>query len=139
MTVGTILVTSYQFGIVLQRNTAWGGFAPFHVGVNDAERVRHAELYEVIQKIPPKASLAAAETIVAQVSSRKNAYSLRIAYNDADYILARFPTGGEDRPNLLTALKSGLYGLVFQKGEFVLFRRGLPATTAAPFVRQLGG
>jgi uncharacterized membrane protein len=138
MTVGT-LVTSYQFGIVLQRNTAWGGFSPFRVGVNDAERARHADLYEVIKKIPPEASLAAAETIVAQVSSRKNAYSLRIAYNEADYLLARFPTGGEDRPNLLTALKSGIYGLVFQKGEFVLFRKGLPAATVEPFIRQLGG
>ncbi|HVV49625.1 MAG TPA: DUF2079 domain-containing protein, partial [Polyangia bacterium] len=138
MTAGT-LVTSYQFGIVLQRNTAWGGFAPFHVGVSDAERARHADLYDVIRRLPPDASVAAAETIVAQVSSRKNAYSLRIAYNDADYLLARIPTGGEDRNNLLTALKSGLYGLVYQKGEFALFKRGLPAASAAPFIRQLGG
>lgn len=134
-----VLVTSYQFGIVFQRNTAWGGFSPFHVGVSDADRTRHDDLYEVIARIPPDADLAAAETIVAQVSSRKNAYSLRIAYNDAEYILARFPTGGEDRNNLLTALKSGLYGLVLQKGEFALFRKGLPAATAAPFIRQLGG
>ncbi|HEY6476317.1 MAG TPA: DUF2079 domain-containing protein, partial [Polyangia bacterium] len=107
MTVGT-LITSYQFGIVFQHNTAWGGFSPFHIGVTDAERARHADLYSVIKQIPPTASLAAAETIVAQVSSRKNAYSLRIAFNDADYILARFPCGGEDRPNLLNALHSGL-------------------------------
>jgi uncharacterized membrane protein len=138
MTVGT-LVTSYQFGIVLQRNTAWGGFSPFHVGVNDLDRSRHADLYAVIKQIPPDASLAAAETIVAQVSSRKNAYSLRIAYNEADYILARFPTGGEDHGNLLTALKSGIYGLVVQKGEFALFKKGLPASTAQTFIRQLGG
>ena len=134
-----VLVTSYQFGIVFQQNTAWGGFSPFHVGISDADRARHADLYEVIKRIPPDADLAAAETIVAQVSSRKNAYSLRIAYNQADYILARLPTGGDDRNNLLAALKSGLYGLVFQKGEFVLFRKGLPAATAAPFIRQLGG
>jgi uncharacterized membrane protein len=133
------LVTSYQFGIVLQRNTAWGGFSPFHVGVSDLDRQRHADLYTVIKQIPPDVSLASAETIVAQVSSRKNAYSLRIAYNEADYILARFPTGGEDHDNLKTALKSGMYGLVVQKGEFVLFKKGLPAASAAPFIRQLGG
>ena len=138
MTAG-VLVTSYQFGIVFQHNTAWGGFSPFHIGISDAERARHADLYEVIKRIPPNADLAAAETIVAQVSSRKNAYSLRIAYNQADYILARLPTGGDDRNNLLNALKSGLYGLVFQKGEFALFRKGLPAASAAPFIRQLGG
>jgi uncharacterized membrane protein len=138
MAVGTI-VTSYQFGIVLQHNTAWGGFSPFHIGVNDAERARHAELYSIIKQIPQEASLAAAETIVAQVSSRKNAYSLRIAYNDADYLLARFPCGGEDRTNLVAALRSGLYGFVAQKGEFVLFKRALPSATVQPFLRQLGG
>jgi uncharacterized membrane protein len=137
MTVGT-LATSYQFGIVFQHNTAWGGFSPFHIGVNDAERARHADLYSIIKQIPPEASLAAAETIVAQVSSRKNAYTLRIAYNDADYILARFPCGGEDRPNLVGALQSGLYGFVAQKGEFVLFKRALPPSTVQPFLHQLG-
>ncbi len=138
MAVGTI-VTSYQFGIVLQHNTAWGGFSPFHIGINDAERARHADLYSIIKQIPPDASVAAAETIVAQVSSRKNAYSLRIAYNDADYVLARFPCGGEDHPNLVAALRSGLYGFVAQKGEFVLFKRALPSATVQPFLRQLGG
>jgi len=134
-----VIVTSYQFGIVLQHHTAWGGFSPFHVGVNDAERARHADLYAAIKMIPPDAEVAASETIVAHVSSRTNAYSLRIAYNDAQYLLARWPTGGEDRQNLLNALKTGQYGLVGQKGEFVVFRRGLPASTVTSYVRQLGG
>ena len=96
MTAGTI-VTSYQLGIVLQHNTAWGGFSPFHVGVTDADRARHADLYSLIKLIPQEASVSASETIVAQISSRKNAYSLRIAFNDADYLLVRLPSGGEDR------------------------------------------
>jgi uncharacterized membrane protein len=137
ITAGT-LITSYQFGIILQHNTAWGGFSPFHIGVNDADRAKHDQLYSVIKQIPQAASLAAAETIVSQVSSRKNAYSLRIAYNDADYILARIPSGGEDRNNLVNALQSGLYGFVTQNGEFVLFKRGLPSSTVQPFLRQLG-
>ena len=55
MTAGTI-VTSYQLGIVLQHNTAWGGFSPFHVGVTDADRARHADLYSLIKLIPQEAS-----------------------------------------------------------------------------------
>jgi uncharacterized membrane protein len=137
ITVGTI-VTSYQFGVVLQRNTAWGGFSPFHVGVTDADRSRHADLYSLIKLIPQEASVAASENIVAQISSRSNAYSLRIAYNDADYILVRLPSGGDDRNTLIGALKSGHYGLAAQKGEFVLFRKGLPAASAASYLRQLG-
>jgi len=137
ITAGTI-ITSYQLGIVLQRNTAWGGFSPFHVGVTDADRARHADLYSLIQLIPQEATVAASETIVAHISSRKNAYSLRIGFNDADYLLVRLPSGGEDRGHVIDALKSGLYGMQAQKGEFVLFRRGLKEDTAAPFLRQLG-
>ena len=137
ITAGTI-ITSYQLGIVLQRNTAWGGFSPFHVGVTDADRARHADLYSLIQLIPQDATVAASETIVAHISSRKNAYSLRIGFNDADYLLVRLPSGGEDRGHVIDALKSGLYGMQAQKGEFVLFRRGLKEDTAAPFLRQLG-
>ena len=40
--------------------------------------------------------------------------------------------------HVIDALKSGLYGMQAQKGEFVLFRRGLKEDTAAPFLRQLG-
>jgi uncharacterized membrane protein len=137
MAAGTI-VTSYQLGIVFQRNTAWGGFSPFHVGVTDADRARHTDLYELIKLIPQDASVTASENIVAQISSRKNAYSLRIGFNEADYILVRLPSGGEDRGHLIDALKSGLYGMQAQRGEFVLFRKGLKADTAAPFLRQLG-
>jgi uncharacterized membrane protein len=138
MTAG-VLVTSYQFGVVLQRNTGWGGFSPFHIGVSAADRARHADLYALIGQIPPTASVAASETLVAQISSRKNAYTLRIGYYEADYILCRIPIGGEDRTNLIAALRSGIYGLQAQKGEFVLARRGAPRATIDPILRQIGG
>jgi uncharacterized membrane protein len=138
MTAG-VLVTSYQFGIVFQRHTAMGGFSPFHVGITQADRTRHDELYSLIAKIPQEASVAASEGIVAQVSSRKNAYSLRVAFNDADYILARLPAGGDDRRTLLRALRTGHYGVLAHKGEFVLFKYGLPAATAQPYLREMGG
>ncbi len=138
MTAG-VLITSYQFGIVMQRHTAWGGFSPFRVGVTPADRTRHDDLYSLIAKIPQDASVAASESIVAHISSRKNAYSLRVAFNDADYVLARMPSGGEDRGHLLDALRTRHYGVLAQKGEFVLFKRGLPPDTAQVFIRQLGG
>ena len=134
-----IVITSYQFGIVFQRNTAAGGFSPFRTGVTAADRSRHDDLYTLIGKIPPDASVAASEGIVAQVSSRKNAYSLRIAFDEADYLLVRMPAGGDDRIHVLEALRTGHYGLVAEKGEFVLFKHGLPPDSAQPFLRLLGG
>ncbi|MFL5304711.1 MAG: DUF2079 domain-containing protein [Polyangia bacterium] len=138
MTAG-VLITSYQFGVVLQRHTAWGGFSPFRVGVTQADRTRHDDLYSLIAKIPQDASVAASESVVAHISSRKNAYSLRVAFNEADYVLARLPAGGDDRNNLLNALRTRHYGVLAQKGEFVLFKHGLPPDTAQVFIRQLGG
>ncbi len=134
-----VLITSYQFGVIFQRNTAIGGFSQFRFGVTPADRIRHDDLYSLIAKIPGDASVAASEGIVSQISSRKNAYSLRVAFNEADYILVRFPAGGDDRNTLLTALRTGHYGLLAQKGEFVLFKHGLPSATAQSFIRQMGG
>jgi uncharacterized membrane protein len=115
------LVTSYQMGLFFQQNTAWGGFSPFRVGINASERARHADLYSLIKQIPGTASVAASEMLVAQISSRKNAYTLRIGIFDADYILVRLPMGGDERNMVADALRSGAYGVQGEKGEFILF------------------
>ena len=139
ITAGTI-VTSYQFGIVFQRNTAWGGFSPFHIGVNDAERHATPTSIIVIKLIPQEASLAAAETIVAQVSSRKNAYSLRIAFNDADYVLARLP--GRRRGSAPTSQRAQVGPLrhgVPKRGVRALPQGAPGRQSPPPFCVQLGG
>jgi uncharacterized membrane protein len=139
LTVATI-ATSYQLGVVFQRNTAWGGFLKFEPGgITPEHKRRHADLYALIAQIPPDASVAANELVVAHVSSRKNAYTLKIAYNDADYLLVRLPLQGDERTPVISALRSGAYGVAAQQGDFTLFRRGLPPTTVAPFLRLIGG
>jgi uncharacterized membrane protein len=137
--VAATLATSYQFGIVFQRNTAWGGFSPFKVGVTPEDRVRHADLYSLIERIPQTASVAANEMLCAQISSRKNAYTFKIGLYDADYLLFRQPLWGEDRTKVIEALRSGAYGLEAEKGEFVLFRRGAPPASALAYLRRIGG
>ena len=138
MTVAMI-ATSYQLGVVFQRNTAWGGFLKFGAGITPEDRRRHADLYALIAQIPLDASVAANELVVAHVSSRKNAYTLKIAHNNADFLLVRMPLAGDERGRVIDALRSGAYGLAAQQGDFSLFRRGLPAATAAPFLRLIGG
>ncbi len=135
----TALVTSYQFGIVLQRNTAVGGFSAFRVGVTPEDKVRHADLYSLIKKIPGTASVAANEMLCAQISSRKNAYTFKIGLYDADYLLFRQPIWGDDRTKVIEALRSGAYGVEGEKGEFILFRRGAPPATAEAYLRRIGG
>ena len=133
-----MLATSYQFGIVFQHNTAWGGFSPFRLGVTPEDKVRHADLYSLIAKIPPTASVAANEMLCAQISSRKNAYTFKIGLYDADYLLFRQPLWGDDRAKIVDALRSGAYGLEAEKGEFVLFRCGGLAAMAEAYLRRIG-
>jgi hypothetical protein len=92
----------------------------------------------MIDEIPPDASVAASEMLVAHVSSRKHAYTLLHGHYDADYILARFPPAATDQEHLIAALRTGAYGLVDEKGIFVLFRRGAPSATAEPFLLRFG-
>ena len=126
------LVTCYQLGPVFQQNTSWAGFLPLRVDINGSDRLQHANLYALIDEIPPDASVAASEMLVAHVSSRKHAYTLLHGHYDADYILARFPPAATDQEHLIAALRTGAYGLVDEKGVFVLFRRAPPAPRPSP-------
>jgi len=132
------LVTCYQLGPVFQRNTSWAGFLPLRVDITAADRTRHDDLYALIAEIPPDASVAASEMTVSQVSSRKHAYTLEHGHFDADYLLSRMPVSAIDRERLIAALRTGAYGLVAERGEFVLFRRGAPAATAEAFLQRIG-
>jgi uncharacterized membrane protein len=132
------LVTCYQLGPVLQHNTAWAGFLPLRVDITAESRQRHDDVYALIAQIPADASVAASEMLVAHVSSRKNAYTLLHGHFDADYILARSPPSLTDREHLVTALRTGDYGLLAERGEFVLFRRGAPSASAAAWLHRIG-
>jgi len=120
------LVTCYQLGPIFQAHTTMAGFLPLRADINTSDRLRHANLYALIDQIPPDASVAASEMLVSHVSSRKHAYTLFQGFYDADYILARSPPDARDVDNLIAALRTGAYGVVAEKGIFVLFRRGAP-------------
>ena len=135
---GATLVTCYQLGPVFQQHTTMAGFLPLRVDINASDRLRHANLYALIDQIPPDASVAASEMLVAHVSSRKHAYTLYHGAYDADYILARSPPESRDVDNYIAALRSGAYGVVAEKGVFVLFRRGAPTDKVQLYLREAG-
>ena len=111
------LVTCYQLGPVFQQNTSWAGFLPLRATL-PADHVRHSDLYFLIDQIPDDASVAASEMLVAHVSSRKNAHTLKHGHFDADYILAQSPPGGTDAEHLVAALRTRPIRLGRRKGQF---------------------
>jgi hypothetical protein len=47
--------------------------------------------------------------------------------------------GGQERENVLQALRGGTFGVVDIKGEFVLARRGFSPARNAEIISRLGG
>jgi uncharacterized membrane protein len=119
-----MLSGSYQHGALLQKNTVWGGFEPFRFGITDQDRKHHDDLYYLIGKVPPDAHITSSERVVPHVSSRRQSYSLRGGIHDAEYLLVRRGLRGDERQAFRSALEDGTFGVVEERGEFILAIRG---------------
>jgi len=132
-------VMSYQYGALLQHNTAWGGFGPYHFGTDTGDLKRRAELRPLLALIPPQAKVVACENVVPQLSNRPDAYTLRLSVYDADYILFHAPAPQFERENVLDALQTQRFGVLKESGEYVLAKRGNSTTDNLKIIGRLGG
>ena len=133
------LAASYQYGALLQQNTAWGGFGPYHFGTDATDFARRMQVRKLLTLIPPAAKVAACENVVPQLSNRPDAYTLRLSIYDADYVLFRLPAPPYERENVLEALQSRKFGVVQESGEFVLAKRGHPIAGNLRVITRMGG
>jgi len=67
--------------------------------------------------VPSMAKVVASENIVPQLSNRSDAYTLRIAVFDADYILFRLPAPQYEREHVLEVLENDSFGIVADSGN----------------------
>jgi uncharacterized membrane protein len=136
--VGCLAVT-HQYGALLQHNTTIGGFGRYHFGSDDSDFKRRRDLGKIIAMVPPKAKVVATENVVPQLANRPDAYTLRIGIFDADYIIFRLPTSGDERRNVVRVLDDGQFGIVIESGEFVLAKRGASTEQNESFIDRMGG
>jgi uncharacterized membrane protein len=122
--VAASLACSYLYGAVLQQDTARGGFDRFRFGTTSADLARRASLDALVAEIPPDARVSASEHLVPHVSGRENAYTLRFGLRDADYMLLQLPLRGDEHDPTGAALRDGSFGVVDDRGELVLAKRG---------------
>ncbi|HEX6276179.1 MAG TPA: DUF2079 domain-containing protein [Polyangiaceae bacterium] len=124
--VVTATVFSFQHGAIFQRNTFRGGFQLVRFERTPDDKKRYRDLHELIRKIPPRASVCATEWEVSHVSNRPDAFTMRFATWDADYLLANLDEAswGPSRTNLLAALSTGKYGFIASRGRFALWGKG---------------
>lgn len=125
---------SWVYGAVLQHELFIGGFEKVGYGMTKSEKWRYEGFKRIAAAIPKGASVAASENIVAHVSNRKDAYTLKITYGHADYLLVNGSGfGGEDKSQVQRAIDNDDYGLVESGHNFYLFKRDYksPGTKAA--------
>jgi len=135
--IGT-LVTSYQLGGLIQHNATRGGFGVYHFGTTSEDRERRRTLYELLAMVPRNAKIVSSENVVPQVANRAFAYTLRMGVADADYLLFSVPPGGDERAKVIEVLPPGRFGVVAERGQYVLARRGYPTDLNAGVLKRLG-
>jgi uncharacterized membrane protein len=133
-----MLITSYQHGAILQHNTARTHFIPYRFGINAEDQQRHDDLYALIAQVPPLAKVVSAEWVVPHVSSRPDSYALRDSVFDAEYMILSLSAREDELETIRSALGSGAFGVVEQRGQFVLARRGYPTQQNQALLARLG-
>jgi hypothetical protein len=62
------------------------------------------------------------------VSGRRDAYTLRFGIYDAEYLLLQLPMRGDERDKVVPVLRDGTFGVVVDRPDMVLAKRGAPTT-----------
>ena len=134
-----MLLGSHQFGGILQQNTLRAGFDVHGFGSTAEQRADYEAVRALVAKIPKDARVVASEYLVAQISNRRYAYSLRHGLADAEYLLLTTATDPRDdeREPLSEALGGRAWGVVDVQRAFVLVQRGADPSRNARVRRSL--
>jgi hypothetical protein len=107
--------------------------------MSPGEQKRFEDLRAVASKIPANASVAATELEIPHVSTRLDAFTLKVTDGGAEYLfIDKHHIDGEARQHLHQALKRTPYGLVAKQGEFFLFAKGKSSKETDSALRSLG-
>jgi uncharacterized membrane protein len=127
LALGTLLATA-EFG-ALRQDSFVAGFQKIEFGWTEADATKLEDLRAIAAAIPVEASLCASEREGAHLGNRKYLFALKDDIQDADYILfsTRNLGYGRDRELLRKVLSARSYGVVDERADFVVLRKGAPA------------
>lgn len=124
------MVVCFRYGMIFPRHNFMGGFRQVDFEYSEMERERYRELLEMIDRVPPTASVTASEILVPHLAGRERIETIRYAANrpgrfyDYFLVLRDLPV---DRFELLPEI-AGLqtYELVHRGKYCDLLRRRYP-------------
>jgi hypothetical protein len=122
------LACTYLDGAILNRKDVRSGFIRATFATSEANERDRADLAALIARIPTDAKVAATDRLVPHISTRDYAYSLSQGIYDADWMLFEIGLSQDERRNVVPSLTDSTFGVVDERGAFVLTKRGsLPA------------
>lgn len=132
------LATSFQFGAVLQHNTARGGFWKFKFERTEKDIDNYNAMRRLRQLIPSDAKVASTERLLPHVSNRPDAYTIRsVGISDAEYILFPKRISGKDVQRIVPMLERKVFGVLAEDGPYVLAKRGHDTAQNAKLLKTL--
>src|SRR5690606_6873218 len=107
------------------------------------EKERIGDLRSLIAQIPPRAAVAASEALVPHVSNRPIARTMRQGSYEAEYLLLwkQEVRAGEQATRLVADLgkpPEQAFGIISEKGQFQLWKRGAAQTNNVKALHELG-
>ena len=138
---GASAVLSFNYGAFARRENSFkGGFHKVEFTFSDQERARYERLRELIQVIPPEATLAATEKVGPHVSSRRILHTMRSGPRGTDWILAssRELKLSKTKVSLRAVLDKNQYGVFKRSGDFAVFKRGFSTEGNAKLIKDWG-
>lgn len=133
-----VILHSWVFGAVLQRNSFTAAAKPIPLRMTDAERADYAALKELRAMIPKEAIVAASPQMYPHISNRADAYDLESAHGNAEYLLVSPRSVAKTQRTLRELLPSVAYGLLAQRGTIYLFKRNHVNPETSKAWRTLG-
>lgn len=132
------VVTSFHFGALIQRKSFKSGFSSkIEFAISADEWKRYRDMRVLADMVPQDVSLAATEHVAPHVSARVSLYCFRDSIGAAEYILyGALDKNSKNAKTLKELLRAGKIGVVADRGDFILFKKGAPTTRNAEFEKK---
>ncbi|MBI5533545.1 MAG: DUF2079 domain-containing protein [Deltaproteobacteria bacterium] len=136
------VAVSYQFGSLLQRNTAISGPGRYTFGMDEVGRQRQEAIADIQTVLPPDAKVACSALATPQFSSRADDYDMNQGLFDAEYLV--FPTDPNafivnEKRDVEVRLESGAFGVVKVHPPFALAKQGHSTALNEETLRMIRG
>jgi uncharacterized membrane protein len=140
ITAGFVAVTlacSYLGGGILQREDVRAGFGRVSFKTTADDLRNRQDLAMLLRNISPDDKVVASNRLAAHIATRDFAYTLNQGTYDADWLLFEGEFADNEREIVLQSLTEGPFGVVEERGSFVLAKRDFPKTANLPVVTRI--